>query len=232
MPSIQALDTTGLITKMTCENSGAWGFFPHFFFLQKVKMSAQYYRPHNWHTPFWSGIFHTSHSRIKPVSVIQSNSAFPLSMVLIFSLCWEYQMNHPRWLYWVWLSWSSFSPGSPPRAVLCTRSWKGAGNTPEFWLLLSRAGSAPVLSLSTPAWGSRLALGKITVGDTNRAVDPHWPIAFSRPYIISSDTKVSVENNVLEKDSSTPWVCITEHCGQQWWSKHKRALPNIVTGYE
>lgn len=36
-------------------------------------------------------------------------------------------------------------------------------------------------------------------------------------------------NSVLEKDSSTPSVCITEHCSQWWCSKHERALPAIVT---
>lgn len=35
-------------------------------------------------------------------------------------------------------------------AVLCTGSWKGVGNTPGFWLLLSGAHKAPRLPLNIP----------------------------------------------------------------------------------
>ena len=34
--------------------------------------------------------------------------------------------------------------------------------------------------------------------------------------------------SVSQKDDSTPWVCITEHCSQWGCSKHGRAVPSIV----
>lgn len=40
---------------------------------------------------------------------------------------------------------------SLPSTVLCPGSWKGAENTPVFWPLLGRAGTASVLTLNIPS---------------------------------------------------------------------------------
>lgn len=62
---------------------------------------------------------------------------------------------------------------SPGRDMLCTGCYKGAGNTPVLWLLLSTAHTAPALCLQHSLPHHELGAGKILGVDKTQKVDPN-----------------------------------------------------------